>query len=166
MLRIDLVVNNLLACAFSRGDIRIHSDGSPWRPLIHSHDIARAFVTFAQAPRDVIHGQSVNIGANGENYQVKEIANCVQNLLPDASIVFTGEVGADPRNYRVKFDLLNRLLPEFKLKYTVASGMKELFDKFQDYHFSEADFEGEQFVRLRTLRRRLGQLNLVETAAK
>jgi nucleoside-diphosphate-sugar epimerase len=102
-LRIDLVANNLLACAVARGDIRIMSDGSPWRPLVHCHDIARAFVAFAEAPRERIHNQAVNIGANDQNYQVKDVGDAVQRLVPAARIVYTGEVGAAPRNYRVTF---------------------------------------------------------------
>src|SRR3954465_1469804 len=72
MLRIDLVVNNLLACAVAIGEIRIMSDGSPWRPLIHCRDIARAFIAFLEAPRSVIHNQSVNVGGDEENYQVRD----------------------------------------------------------------------------------------------
>lgn len=157
-LRIDLVVNNLLGCAFARGDIRIMSDGSPWRPLIHCKDIARAFVAFLDAPSEVIQNKAVNIGANTENYQVKDVADLVQKLIPNASIVYTGEVGEDPRNYRVNFDLLYSLLPDFKLEYNLESGMNELFAKYQEHNFSEDDFSGDQFVRLRTLKHRLAKL--------
>ncbi len=162
-LRIDLVVNNLLACAFARGDIRIHSDGTPWRPLIHCRDIARAFLAFAEAPREAVHGRSINVGANDGNYQVRDVADQVQKILPDAEVVFTGEVGDDPRNYRVKFDLLNELLPNFRLEDDLTTGMRELFEKYKEHDFSEADFEGEQFVRLRTLRHRLNRLEPVLT---
>lgn len=155
MLRIDLVVNNLLACAVSRGDIRIMSDGSPWRPLVHCKDIARAFVAFLEAPREVVHNKIVNIGGNAENYQVKDVGNLVQKLVPQANIVYTGEVGSDSRDYKVNFDYLGSLLPDFKLEYTLEKGMKELFDKYKEHKFSVADFEGEQFVRLRTLKKRL-----------
>ena len=154
-LRIDLVANNLLACAYARGDIRIKSDGEPWRPLTHCRDIARAFIAFAQAPRERIHNRAVNIGANSENYQVKDIAAKVQQLLPEATIVFTGETGEDPRNYRVAFDLLYRLLPEFKLQYTLESGLGELYRKFVEHHFGESDFDSDQFVRLKTLKKRM-----------
>src|SRR5260370_464030 len=101
MLRIDLVVNNLLGCAVARGDIRIMSDGTPWRPLIHCRDIARAFVAFLEAPREAIHNQSVNIGGDVENYQVRDIADILRHLVPGATIVYTGEGGQDPRDYRV-----------------------------------------------------------------
>jgi nucleoside-diphosphate-sugar epimerase len=158
MLRIDLVVNNLLACAFTRGDIRIMSDGTPWRPLIHCKDIARAFIALANAPIEKIHNQAINIGANDENYQVKDVADKVKELIPNANIVYTGEVGEDPRNYRVNFDLLNKTLPDFKLEYTLNKGMEELFQKYVEHKFSLKDFEGDKFVRLRTLKKKINQL--------
>ncbi len=158
MLRIDLVVNNLLACAVARGDIRIMSDGSPWRPLVHCKDIARAFVAFLEAPKATIHNQIVNIGANKENFQVRDVGNLVQKFVPNAKIVYTGEAGSDSRDYKVKFDKLNTLLPNFKLAYTLESGMEELYQKYVEYKFSEVDFNSEQFVRLKTLKNRLGLL--------
>ncbi|MDX2188814.1 MAG: SDR family oxidoreductase [Bacteroidota bacterium] len=158
MLRIDLVVNNLLACAVARGDIRIMSDGTPWRPLIHCKDIARAFVAFLEAPKEKIHNQIVNIGGNKENFQVKDVGDLVQKLVPYAQIVYTGEAGNDSRDYKVRFDKLNKLLPNFKLEYTLESGMAELFEKYKENHFSEKDFNSDQFVRLRTLKKRLEKL--------
>ncbi len=155
MLRIDLVVNNLLASALAFREVRILSDGSPWRPLIHCRDIARAFVAFLHAPVERIHNQAVNIGASSENYQVRAVADLVQAAVPSARIIYTGEVGNDPRSYRVKFDRLARLLPDFRLEYSVASGIEELLRKFTVHGFTAADFNGDQFVRLRTLKRRL-----------
>jgi nucleoside-diphosphate-sugar epimerase len=152
MLRIDLVVNNLLASAMAYGEIRIQSDGSPWRPLVHCRDIARAFAALAKAPKDVVHNKAINVGANGENYQVRDVGDQVQKLIPTAKITYTGEVGADPRNYRVKFDLLYRLLPDFKLQYNLRSGMEELYRKMVEHGFSKQDFEGDRFVRLRALK--------------
>lgn len=158
MLRIDLVVNNLLGSALSYGEIRIMSDGSPWRPLIHCRDIARAFIALAEAPKETVHNKAINVGGNAENYQVRDVGDQVQRLIPSAKIAYTGEVGADPRNYRVKFDLLNALLPDFKLQYTLASGMEELHRKMVDHGFGKEDFEGDQFVRLRTLKHRMDRL--------
>lgn len=158
MLRIDLVVNNLLGSALAYGQIRIHSDGTPWRPLIHCRDIARAFVALAKAPREAVHNRAINIGANAENYQVKDVGDQVQRLIPSASVVYTGEVGADPRNYRVNFDLLYRLLPDFRLAYDLPRGMEELHRKMLEHGFSKADFEGDQFVRLRILKKRFALL--------
>jgi nucleoside-diphosphate-sugar epimerase len=149
MLRIDLVVNNLLACAHALGEIRIMSDGTPWRPLIHCRDIARAFLAFADA--DVPGGTAVNVGGNDENYQVREIAELVQKLVPHAQIEFTGEAGNDPRSYRVSFDLLSRLVPSFRLEYTLRQGMAELHEKLREHEFSREDWDGDRFVRLRRL---------------
>jgi len=158
MLRIDLVVNNLLASAMAFGEIRIMSDGSPWRPLIHCRDIARAFLAFASAPRDIIHNKAVNVGANSENYQVRDVGNQVNRLMPSAKITYTGEVGADPRNYRVNFDLLYRLLPDFKLQYNLVSGMEELHRKMVQHGFTKKDFEGDQFVRLRSIKKTIQKI--------
>ena len=158
-LRVDLVANNLLACALARGDIRIQSDGTPWRPLVHCRDIARAFIALASAPRERVHNAVVNVGGNGENYRVREVAGQVGRLVPNASIVYTGEVGADPRNYRVNFDLLGRLLPKFRLEHDLASGLEELHRKFVEHGFGKAEFEGDRFVRLRTLKKRMRLLS-------
>ena len=160
MLRVDLVVNNLLACAVATGEIRIMSDGSPWRPLIHCRDIARAFIAFMTAPKARIHNMAVNVGGNAENYQVRDVANHVKTLIPTAKIAYTGEIGADPRNYRVKFDLLNKLIPEFELQYDLATGMEELHRKLIDHGFSRRDWDGDQFVRLRALKQRLNLLKV------
>ena len=148
VLRIDLVVNNLLASAMSYGEIRIQSDGSPWRPLIHCRDIARAFAAFARVPKEAIHDRAVNVGGNRENYQVRDVGDQVKRLIPAAEVVYTGEVGADPRNYRVNFDRLGKLLPDFRLQYDLASGMEELHRKMVEHGFNRRDFEGDQFVRL------------------
>ena len=164
MLRIDLVVNNLLGSALAYNQIRIKSDGTPWRPLVHCRDIAHAFIAFMNAPAGVINGKAINVGDNAQNYQVKDVADQVGRLVPGAEIVFTGEVGEDPRNYRVKFDLLNRLIPDFRPEYTLETGMEELHRKMVEHGFDAADFEGKQFVRLRTLQDRLGMLDAAGAA--
>ncbi len=158
MLRIDLVANNLLASALAYGEIRIQSDGSPWRPLVHCRDIARAFEAFAAAPRETIHDARVNVGGNQENYQVRDVADAVQRLVPKAKVTYTGEVGHDPRNYRVCFDKLGQLLPDFRLQYNLASGLEELHRSMREHGFTREDFEGDRYVRLRTLKRRMERL--------
>ena len=134
----------------------------PGGPLIHCRDIARAFVAFMNAPKEKIHNKAVNVGGNSENYQVRDVGDRVKMLIPSAKITYTGEIGADPRNYRVKFDLLNTLLPDFKLQYDLTSGMEELYRKLVDHGFTKKDWDGDQFVRLRTLKNRL---DLLERAA-
>jgi nucleoside-diphosphate-sugar epimerase len=134
------------------------SDGTPWRPLIHCRDIGRAFVAFLETPVTAIHNLPVNVGANDENHQVSGIAERVQRLVPAAQVCFTGEVGVDPRNYRVDFGRLKRLLPDFRLHYTLDSGMEELHRAYRDHGFDAADFDGDRFVRLRWLKSRLSLL--------
>lgn len=153
--RNDLVVNNLLTCAYAMKDIRIKSDGTPWRPLIHCKDIARAFVAFLEAPRETIHNKVVNIGGNEENYQVMDVADKVKKLVPDVEVVFTGEVGNDPRNYRVNFNRLNELLPDFELEYTLDKGMEELLEALKAHGFNKEDFNGDRYIRLKVLQKRL-----------
>ncbi len=153
MLRLDLVANNLLACAFALGDIRVMSDGTPWRPLIHCKDIARAFIALAEAPNASVYNLAVNVGGNSENYQVKDIAEMVKRLVPAAQVVFTGEVGADPRSYCVNFDLLSQVLPEFQLEYTLWKGLEELHEQFVEHHFSAADFTSDKYFRLRAIKK-------------
>jgi nucleoside-diphosphate-sugar epimerase len=159
MLQIDLVVNNLLASAMAYGEIRIQSDGSPWRPLIHCRDIARAFAAFVEAPKEAVHNKAVNVGGNRENYQVRDVGDQVQRLIPSAKVVYTGEVGNDPRNYRVNFDLLAKVLPDFRLQYDLVTGMEELHCKMVEHEFSKTDFEGDQFVRLRALKKQFHLLS-------
>jgi nucleoside-diphosphate-sugar epimerase len=158
MLRVDLVANNLLASALVHGQIRIMSDGSPWRPLIHCRDIARAFLALAKAPRERVHGQVINVGDNLANYQVRDVADRVQELVPHAQVVYTGEVGADPRDYRVNFDRLRELVPEFRPAFDLASGLRQLHERLVRDGFDRSAFEGDRFVRLRTLRKRLDTL--------
>lgn len=160
--RIDLVVNNLLACAVAKGDIRIKSDGKPWRPLIHCRDIAAAFVALSDASEEKVSAKAINIGSNTENYQVKDVAYIVQELVPEASIVFTGEVGSDPRDYRVNFDLLYETVPNFSLEYNLRKGMQELFEKFEKINFNESDFDSDRFVRLKLLKKNLDKIAVAE----
>lgn len=155
MFRIDLVVNNLLTCAFAKREIRIMSDGTPWRPLIHCDDIAGAFVNFMNIEFKDKNYIAVNIGANNENYQVKDVAEKIKHLIKDSEVIFTGEIGEDPRNYRVKFDYLYSISPDYKLNYNLDSGMEELYRHLVDKKFSLNDFSSSKYVRLKTLQNRL-----------
>ena len=159
MLRNDLLVNNLLASVVATNEIRIKSDGTPYRPLIHCKDIANAFISFMNAPAQSIHNKKINVGANSENYQVKKIAGMVKDLIPGSEITYTGEQLDDPRDYKVNFDLLNELLPNFSLNYNVESGMKELHKKLIEKEFSSEDFEEFKYERLPVLSKKLHLLN-------
>ncbi len=158
MLRLDLVANNLLASAYALGEIRVMSDGTPWRPVVHCKDIARAFIAFMTAPTDIVCGRAVNIGANAENYQIFQIAETVKKIVPKAPIIYTGEIGGDARSYRVNFDLLGKLLPDFKIAYPLQAGLEELHEQFVQHRFIADDFLGDRYFRLRAIKRKFDNL--------
>ena len=151
-LRGDIVLNNLAAWAFTTGKIKIMSDGTPWRPIVHIRDICNAFIAVLNAPKSVIHNQAFNIGVNEENYQVKDLAEIVKQVIPNCEIEYSGEGKPDPRNYRVSFDKLQKNIPEFTSKWTAYQGACELYQVFQKIGFSKTDLEGDKFIRLSKLK--------------
>lgn len=165
MLRIDLVVNNLLASAMAYGEIRVLSDGTPWRPLIHCYDIAQAFVALMSAPREKVYNRAINIGSNSENYQVLQLAEAVRKVLPSTEIVFGSNSVPDPRDYKVNFDLFANIVDDFKLEYNLASGIEELYIELQKISFGASEFTGDKYVRLRTLTKKIADYFVVSEAA-
>ena len=147
-LRADVVLNNLVCWAHTTGRIRLTSDGSAWRPIVHVQDIARAFAVALVAPREAIHNQAFNVGANGENYQVRELAEIVRNTVPGCSVEYAAEAGPDPRSYRVDFSRLSRTFPDLKPQWNASFGAKDLFAALQDAQITLADFQGRRFIRL------------------
>ncbi len=151
MLRTDLVVNDFVGAAFTSGKIVIKSDGSPWRPLVHCEDIARAFVAVIEADKDRIHGEAFNVGRNEDNYRVREVAEIVKEVVPGCEVNITNEFGADTRNYRVNFDKITRQLPEFKPKWTVPTGVVELYEAFKEHGLTAEEVQSRKYVRLKQL---------------
>lgn len=150
-LRIDLVVNNLVGWAYTTGQIKILSDGTPWRPLIHAEDIARAFLAVIETAKDVVNKEAFNVGINSENYQIKDIAAMVKELLPDCEIDITGEDGSDSRTYIVNFDKIERMLPNFKPQWNLKGGIEQICDFYRKYGMSSNKFNGRYFIRLKQL---------------
>jgi len=146
-LRADIVVNNLSGTAFTRGEVRLQSDGSPWRPLVHAEDIARAFLATLEAPREVVHDQAYNIGRDEDVVQVRDIAMMVAERF-GAPVTFADGATADKRDYRVDFAKVTRELPAFKPAWTVAAGIDELAADMGQRGLTATDFEGPRFVRL------------------
>lgn len=151
-LRLDIVVNNLTGWAVTTGQVRILSDGSPWRPLVHVADIAAAFVACLDAPREAIHDQAINIGRNGENYQIRDVAEIVGAAVPGSVVSFAAGGEPDTRNYRVDFSKVESILPGFTPKWTVAEGAAELYQAYVAEPMTSDLFEGDRYVRLRRLR--------------
>lgn len=150
-LRADIVLNNLVGHALLSGEVLVLSDGTPWRPLVHAADIARAFTAALTAPRDAVHDRAFNIGSETNNVTVAEIAEQVAAAVPGSRVVITGETGADPRSYRVDFSRFRTALPGFDCEWTVKQGALELADAYRAHGLTRRDFE-RRFTRLAVLR--------------
>lgn len=149
-LRSDIVLNNLVGWAILTGEVKVLSDGTPWRPLVHAQDIAAAFVALLTADADAVRGQAYNVGRQGENHRVREIAEAVAEVVPDCSVNITGEAGNDPRSYAVDFSRLLQVVPDFQPQWTMRAGAEELYDAYRRYGLTMEDFT-QTFVRLRRL---------------
>ncbi|GHI93047.1 NAD-dependent epimerase/dehydratase family protein [Streptomyces olivaceus] len=150
-LRADIVLNNLVGHALLSGEVLVLSDGTPWRPLVHAADIARAFTAALDAPREAVHDRAFNIGSEANNVTVAEIAEQVAAAVAGSKVVITGETGADPRSYRVDFSRFRAAVPGFDCAWTVKQGAVELADAYRDFGLTREDFEG-RFTRLAVLR--------------
>jgi nucleoside-diphosphate-sugar epimerase len=152
-LRADIVLNNLVGHALLSGEVLVMSDGTPWRPLVHAADIARAFTAALTAPREAVHDRPFNIGSETNNVTVAEIAGQVAEAVPGSEVVITGETGADPRSYRVDFSAVRSALPGFVPQWTVENGTRELCDAYTSYRLSREAFD-QRFTRLTRLSNR------------
>ncbi len=151
-LRGDLVVNNLVGYACTTGDVLIKSDGMPWRPLVHIEDIARAFVAVLEAPRDLVHNESFNVGLTSENYRVREVAAMVAQTVPGSKVTYAGDASPDARNYRVTCDKIRSRLPAFEPQWTVRKGIEQVYEAFCHHGTSAEEFLSSQFIRLKRIR--------------
>jgi nucleoside-diphosphate-sugar epimerase len=151
-LRVDLVLNNLVGWAFTTGKVKIMSDGTPWRPLIHIEDISRATLAVLEAPRDVVHGQAFNVGRDEENYQVRDLAEIVHQTVSDCEIEYAGSGDPDPRSYQVDFGKFHRAFPEAGLRWTAREGAGELLDAYREVGLTLEQFESDRYIRLKHLR--------------
>jgi nucleoside-diphosphate-sugar epimerase len=160
-LRGDIVVNNLVGLAFTTGEVRLQSDGTPWRPLVHVRDIAAAFLAILEAPREVVHNEAFNVGRSDENYRIREVAEIVEAAVPDSKVTMADHAGPDIRNYRVSFDKLASLVPGFAPEWTVPKGIIELRDAFRRHGLCVEDLLGPRFQRVARLKqlRALGALD-------
>jgi nucleoside-diphosphate-sugar epimerase len=151
-LRLDIVVNNLTAVAMTTGEVRLDSDGSPWRPLVHVEDICRSFLAALEAPRAVVHDEAFNVGRASDNVQVRDIAAIVSEAVPGSTVSLADDAGPDLRNYRVDFSKLTATFPELDLRWSVPTGVDELVRAYAAYNFSYEDFVSSRYVRLRRIR--------------
>ena len=159
-LRLDLVVNDFVASAFATGNVVIKSDGTPWRPLVHVEDVARAVRAAIEAPREIVHNEAFNIGKTGENYQINSIAEIVAAAIPDSHVTFTDGGGPDLRCYRVDFAKAEARLPGFQPCRTLSDGVLELVEAFRRNGLTATDLTSPRFIRLARIRalQREGQI--------
>lgn len=150
-LRADLVVNSLLGYAFTSGDVLIQSDGTPWRPLVHVEDIGRAFLAALAAPASLVSGRAFNVGQTTENYQIRDLADMVAELIPGSRVRFAEGGGPDPRCYRVSCDTIARELPAFQPAWTVRTGMEQLLEAYRQHGLASDAFLGSRFLRIKQI---------------
>lgn len=162
-LRFDIVLNNLVAWAYSTGRILIKSDGTPWRPIIHIEDISRAFIAVLNAPREAIHNQAFNVGRNDENYRISELAEIVKETVPECQIEYATDAGPDKRTYRVDFSKIMETLPEFKPLWNARRGAQELYEAYQKTGLKLDEFEGPKYKRIDHIKQLINDGLLDET---
>lgn len=148
--RFDLVVNDLAGHAWTERVIRMDSDGTPWRPFVHILDIARAIDCVLTAPRDVVHGETFNVGSNDQNYQIRQIAQVISDTLPGCSLSI-GDSRGDARNYRANFDKIHERLPGFATRYGVERTAQQLIDVFRAIDMSVVEFEFRGYTRIKQI---------------
>jgi nucleoside-diphosphate-sugar epimerase len=151
-MRFDLVLNNLVAWAFTTGRVHIKSDGTPWRPIVHIEDIARAFVAVLAAPREAVHNQAFNVGQTEENYRIRELAEIVRETVPGSEIEYASDGGPDPRCYRADFGKIVRVLPDWKPRWNARDGARELYAAYQAVGLALKDYEGPRYKRIEHLK--------------
>ncbi len=150
-MRFDTVLNNLMGSACVTGRVVIHSDGTPWRPVVHVQDVARAFEQMLRAPVDLIHNQAFNIGANHLNHQIRELGEIVERTVPNCELSFVRQAGADQRTYKADFGKFEKAFPDFEFLWNAEKGAQELFKAFRQVNLTADDFTGKRFTRLKWL---------------
>ncbi|HEX4475269.1 MAG TPA: SDR family oxidoreductase [Polyangiaceae bacterium] len=151
-LRADVVVNNLVGAAYTTGKVLLQSDGTAWRPLTHIRDINNAFFACLTAPFDVIHNQAFNVGRSVENYQIRQVALMIAEIVPNCEVAFAEGASPDTRNYRVDFRKIETTLPGYAPKWTVRKGIEEVYAAYVSGKLTKEVFLGPKYYRLKTVK--------------
>lgn len=149
--RFDLVVNNLTGAAFTTGSVKLLSDGTAWRPLIHVEDMSNAFVQVLRAETEKVNGQIFNVGTNDDNYKVKEIAQLVEEIVPNSKIEYATNADKDSRSYKVNFDKIREQIG-YKTKWKLKDGIRNIYEELKKRGLEEKDFNDEKFYRVKYLK--------------
>lgn len=147
-LRLDIVLNDLVARAYTTGQVYIKSDGTPWRPIVHIEDIIGAAICALEAPIEAIHNETFNVGITKENFRIREIAEVVKETVPNCHIEFAPGGGPDKRCYRVDCDKIRRALPKFQPRWSLRKGAQQLYDAFRSLGLTIDDIENGRYARI------------------
>jgi nucleoside-diphosphate-sugar epimerase len=147
-LRFDIVLNNLVAWAFTTGKIHLKSDGTPWRPIVHIEDISRAFIAALEAPTDQVFNEAFNVGQTAHNYRIRDLAEIVAGVVPGCKIGFANDAGPDKRSYRVNFEKIRRNLPAFVPQWDARAGAEQLYKAYRGSGLTLDEFEGPRYQRI------------------
>jgi nucleoside-diphosphate-sugar epimerase len=147
-LRFDIVLNNLVAWAVTKGLVYLKSDGTPWRPIVHIEDISRAFIAALEAPEEAVFNQAFNVGQTAHNYRIRDIAEIVADVVPGCRLELASDAGPDKRSYRVNFDKIARTLPGFKPQWDARKGAEQLYQAYTRSGLTLEQFEGPRYQRI------------------
>jgi len=163
MLRFDVVLNNLVAWAYTKGIVLLKSDGTAWRPIVHVQDISRAFIAVLNSSRALIHNQTFNVGITEENYRVRELSEIVKETVPNSHVQYASDAEPDKRSYRVDFSKITQMLPKFKPRWNARLGAKQLYDAYKRVGITLEEFEGPRYRRITSLENSLSSGRLDKT---
>ena len=149
--RLDLVVNNLTCSAYTTGSVRLLSDGTSWRPLVHVRDMCSAFIMAITASKDKVNGETFNVGSDEQNYTVRQIAEMIEDIIPSSKIEYAKDANKDARSYKVSFEKIKNLLG-YKTKVDLKDGIREIYDVIKQKKFSESDFKNKSYYRVTYLK--------------
>jgi nucleoside-diphosphate-sugar epimerase len=152
-LRGDLVLNNLVGWAYITGMVRLKSDGTPWRPIVHIEDISEAFLALLEAPKHLVHNEAFNVGRTEENYQMRDLAKIVMETVPGSQVTFAEGAGPDKRCYRVNCDKIRNRIPAFRPRWTARQGARQLYQAYKDLGLTLSDFEGARYMRIQHVKK-------------
>lgn len=147
-LRLDVVLNDLVASACATGRVYIKSDGTPWRPIVHIRDIVSAILNVLEAPVDAIHNETFNVGRTEENYRISQLADIVAETVPGCHVEYATGGGPDRRCYRVSCDKIMSALPNFRPQWNARKGAQELYEAYRTAGLSAAVLESGQYTRI------------------
>jgi nucleoside-diphosphate-sugar epimerase len=156
-LRLDIVLNTLVAWAHATGAIRLQSDGTSWRPLVHIRDITAATLALLEAPVEAVAGEAFNIGTDEQNYRVRTLAEVVRERLPECDVTFAEGAGTDPRSYRVDFAKFATAFPDCRLAWTAERGADELASAYAAVGLAAEELSGSRYIRLGRLKALLAE---------